>query len=68
MDDARIERARATLAEFDRVRRNDARIALLDLFEEAARLRMLLGEAEERLARRPDGEADREASATTPER
>jgi hypothetical protein len=68
VDDARIERARATLAEFDRVRRNDARIALLDLFEEAARLRMLLGEAEERLARRPDGEADREASAATPER
>jgi len=51
VDDSRIERARATLAEFDRVRRNEARIALLDLFEEAVRLRLLLGEAEEPLAR-----------------
>lgn len=50
VDDARIERARATLAEFDRVRRTDARIALLDLFEEAVKLRMLLGDAEEREA------------------
>jgi hypothetical protein len=50
VDDAVIERAREVLAEFDKEKPYFVRQTLHALFDEAVRLRLLLGEAEERLA------------------
>lgn len=68
VDDGALERAREVLAEFDTLKPFLVREAMHALFEEAVRLRMLLGEAEDRLARHHHSGADREASAATPER
>lgn len=57
VDDAAFEFARATLADIKTVRRWQAEKALVGLFEEAVKLRMLLGDAEERLACISEGQA-----------